>query len=561
MTAPSHPAARAFAQARGLTPQIEAAPAQARVRAIAVLFAVVFALIGARAVQLALVAPPEARRAVAAAPAVSRGDIVDRNGVLLASSVPAFVLTATPRDVVDPQAAAAKLARVLPDLDVAQTARRLAQKNRALVQLRRGLTPRQRDAIFELAIPGVGFGPDQRRFYPQGTLAAHVLGQVDADLAGVAGVEHALDEAIRRAGAADRAVRLSLDVRVQHALEVELARAAAAARAKGGAGLVIDGRTGEVLGLASFPAPDANTPWRTDDPTRLNRAAGAIYEMGSTVKPFTYAQALDLGLTSADARIDVRPLTVNDVTLTDHHPLPSPATLQEALAKSSNVAAARLALATGADRQKAMFDKLGLLRRSEIELSESARPMTAPPAGQVTGAVLGYGHGLAVSAAALGGAYTVFANQGARAPLTLLARTEAPALEPVFSPRATAAVTQMMRAVVETGTGAAARGDAGGIDIIGKTGTAEKPRSVGGPYDADRMLSSFVGMFPGANPRYVVVLALDEPERTPETGGEATGGAVAAPAVGRLVTRIAPMLDPAAPSKAAPAKGAGVTTP
>lgn len=560
MTAPSHPAARAFAQARGLTPPVEAAPAQARVRAIAVLLAVAFALIGARAVQLALVAPPEARRAVAAAPAVSRGDIVDRNGVLLASSVPAFVLTAAPRDVVDPQAAATKLARVLPDLDVAQTARRLSQKNRALVQLRRGLTPRQRDAIFELAIPGVSFGPDQRRFYPQGDLAAHVLGQVDGDLAGVAGVEHALDDAIRRAGAADRAVRLSLDVRVQHALEVELRRAAVTARAKGGAGLVVDGRTGEVLALASYPTPDANTPWRLDDASRFNRAAAAVYEMGSTMKPFTYAQALDLGLTSAGARIETTPLTVNDVTLKDHHPLQGPVTLEEALAKSSNVAAARLALATGAVRQKAMFDKLGLMRRSEIELTESAKPLAAPPAGQVTVAVLGYGHGLAISAAALAGAYTVFANHGARAPLTLLARVDAPALEPVFSPRATASVVQMMRAVVETGTGAAARADAGGIDLIGKTGTAEKPTSPGGEYDTDRMLSSFVGMFPGADPRYVVVLALDEPERTPETGGEATGGAVAAPAVGRLVTRIAPMLDPAAP-KPAPAKGAGVTTP
>ena len=559
MTAP-HPTARSAQPLRAGERVVEAAPARARLRALAIVLTIGFALIGARAGQLALTAPPEPKRVPAAVQTVSRGDIVDRNGVLLAVSVPAFVLTAAPRNVVDPDAAAAKLATVLPDLDVAQTARRLRQTNRALVQLRRGLTPRQRQAIFDLAIPGIGFGPDQRRFYPQGALAAHALGQVDADLNGAAGVERALDGEIRRAGAADRALRLSLDVRIQHALETELARAGAETNAKGGSGLVVDGRTGEVLALASYPAMDANAAPRAGADVRLNRAAGAVYEMGSTLKPFTVAQAIDLGLVAPQARVDVGPLTIGDVTLVDPHPLTSPAPLTEALAKSSNVAAARLALQVGADRQRAMLETLGLFGRSGVELAESARPL--PPTGRaaIDVAVLGYGHGMAMSAAALAGAYTVFANDGARAPLTLIARAEPPTLTPVFSPQATAAVAAMMRAVVADGTGARAAAD--GYDVIGKTGTAEKPGPPGRGYDPDRMYSSFAAIFPGREPRYVIVLALDEPARTQSAGGQATGGAVAAPAVGRLVARIAPMLGIAPTSRAAsPSSSAGETKP
>ena len=551
MTAPSHPAARAFAEARGLARAVEAAPAGARVRAIAMILVAAFALVGLRAAQLAFTAAPEPKRVNAAAQTVSRGDVVDRNGILLATTVPAFVLTATPRDVVDPVAAAAKLARVLPDLDLALTAKRLGQTNRGLVQLRRGLTPRQRQAIFDLAIPGVGFGPDQRRFYPQGALASHVIGQVDADLAGAAGAEHALDAAIRRAGVADRAVRLTIDVRIQHALESELARAAKDARARGGAGLVVDGRTGETLALASFPPIDANANWRLDDPARVNRAVASVYEMGSTIKPFTFAQALDLGVVATTSKIDMSPLKIGDVVRTDPHPLDSPAPLTLALAKSSNVAAARLALQIGGARQRSMFEKLGLLRKSDVELAESARPIAPAPAANddLTVAVLGYGHGLAISPAALAGAYTVFANRGARAPLTLVAGGERAPLEPVFSPASAATIIGMMRAVVEEGTGAGAL--ASGADLIGKTGTAEKPRAPGAAYDSDRMLSSFVAMFPSREPRYVVVLALDEPERTAEVGGQATGGAVAAPAAGRLVARIAPMLPTVAPASLA----------
>jgi cell division protein FtsI (penicillin-binding protein 3) len=229
----------------------------------------------------------------------------------------------------------------------------------------------------------------------------------------------------------------------------------------------------------------------------------------------------------------------------------SPAPLTLALAKSSNVAAARLALQIGGARQRSMFEKLGLLRKSDVELAESARPIAPAPAANddLTVAVLGYGHGLAISPAALAGAYTVFANRGARATLTLVAGGERAPLEPVFSPASAATVIGMMRAVVEEGTGAGAL--ASGADLIGKTGTAEKPRAPGAAYDSERMLSSFVAMFPSREPRYVVVLALDEPERTAEVGGQATGGAVAAPAAGRLVARIAPMLPTVAPASLA----------
>ncbi|MGE3301883.1 MAG: peptidoglycan D,D-transpeptidase FtsI family protein [Hyphomonadaceae bacterium] len=533
--------ARAAPTGAGVTP---AAPARKRIRLVAWAVVAVFLLLAARAGQLAVAGDPLAGRdaRVAAAALPERADIVDRNGELLAATLPGYDLVAEPAKVWDAPATAKRLAALFPDLDAATVERRLLQIDRDLVVLKRDLSPRQRDETFEAGLAGVSFQPHGRRVYPQGALAAHVLGAVNAKMSGVAGVESGLDAEILRAGALGKPVRLSIDVRIQHALEAELLQAVAATRAEGGAGVVLAAKTGEVLAMASAPDFDPNAPPAPDDGRRLNRAAGAVYEMGSSLKPFTVAMGLDAGVTRTGEIFDLsKPLPVDGFTVTDFHGLGRPATLAEGFAESSNIMAAEIALRVGAQRQRAALRALGLYDRAPIQAPESARALPPGRESALSTAVLGYGHGMAFSLTSLAAAYTVFANDGARVAPTLLARQSGDpvARTPVFTPASAHAVVQLMRGVVETGTGK--RAEVAGLDIAGKTGSAEKPRSQGGGYEPDRLFSSFAAVFPASDPRYVIVVALDEPQRTPETENLATGGAVAAPVVARIAARIAPL--------------------
>jgi cell division protein FtsI (penicillin-binding protein 3) len=501
----------------------------------------VFLGLAARATQLAVAGDPLAKPQNRNGEPVEllRADIVDRNGALLATTLPSYALVATPANVWDVPATARALAAMFPDLDAATLERRMGEKGMQVVYLKRDLSPHQRDAVFEKGLAGISFRQETTRVYPQGDLAAHLLGGVNSTRHGIAGVESGLDQEILRAGAAGKPVRLSIDVRVQHALEAELEKAIAVAHAQGGgAGLVVSARTGEILAMASAPTFNPNAPPAPDNPRRLNRAAGAVYEMGSSLKPFTVAMGLETGVTHANDVFDLsKPLMVENFEVKDFEGLGRPATLTEAMADSSNIMAATVALGVGAERQRAALRQLGLFDRAAVQAPESARPLLPRHDDRVTTAVLGYGHGLAVSLTALAGAYTVFANDGKRAPLTLLARESGDPVSyiPVFSKDSTRAVLAMMRQTVLVGTGK--RADVSGLEIAGKTGSAEKPTD--GVYVPESLFSSFAAVFPASAPRYVIVLALDEPQRTAETGNRATGGAVAAPSVGAIAARIA----------------------
>lgn len=535
-------------------PFVEPAPAMRRVHHVLAVLVAVFGVLAARAVQLSFAgAPPLAREAAAKPPAVAlRGDITDRHGALLATSLPGWVLAAEPAKVWEPAASARRLAAVVPGLDAADAERRL-KSGKALVYLKHGLTASQRQAAHDLGIAGVTFVREPRRVYPNGALAGHALGFVDRAHVGVAGVERALEPELKRG----RALQLSLDLRVQYAVESELSEAALAAKAKGGAAIVLDGRTGETLALASWPQLDPNTPGEGSEAAKVNRVAGATYEMGSTLKPFTAAMALDLDALRLAERFDLtRTLTIGDVTLRDPHPFTGPATVREAMAHSSNVAMAEIALRVGAERQRAYLSKLGLWQGAEIELAGARAPLRPRENNRITTAILGYGHGLAPSLAAMASAYTVFVNEGARAAPTLRRHADGDRvrLVPVFSALSARETLLLMRDVVVEGT--AMRADLQGLDIAGKTGTAEM-LGADGKYDPDRLFSSFAAVFPASDPRYVMILALDEPKRTAENGGLATGAAAAAPAVGRTVARIEPFL--AHPPQNAGGQGRGQT--
>lgn len=515
----------------------EAAPARHRVRLLAIGVFAVLVLLAGRAVQLAFsgdpLAEPRRNAAVAVTP---RADIVDRNGELLATTVRAYALAAEPQRVWNAAETADALRRVFPDLDRETTIRRLGDTSRRLVYLRRGLTPNQRDEVQALGLGGILFENQNRRVYPQGPLAAHALGFTDIDLNPLSGVERGLDAQIRAAGAEGRNVRLSIDVRMQYALEEELERAARRVGATGAAAIILDGRTGETYALASWPRFDPNQAGAASEAQRLNRVAGSVYELGSTIKPFTVAMALQEQVTSSGEVFDLnRPLNVGGRPITDEHPIEGPATLRSILSHSSNLGAAQLALRIGGVRQRDYLDRLGLTRAARLEIGRNGEPIAPNLTARRDIAGRGFGYALAASPVALAGAYTVFTNQGARVEPTLIARAPNAEVErtPVFSTDVTRQMLVYLRAVVTEGTGRAA--DVPGLLVAGKTGTAET-RDATGAYTSDRNFSSFAGVFPANDPRYVIVLALDG------AGADQAGGVVAAPAVARTLRRIAPML-------------------
>ena len=526
----------------------EAAPARNRVRILALSIFAVLLLLSGRAIQLAFsgdpLADPRGARAVGG---IERADIVDRNGELLATTVRSFALTAEPHRVWDANETADVLRGVFPDLDRATLVRRLTDTSRRLIYLRRSLSPEQREQVLALGLGGIGFEREDRRIYPHDELAAHTLGFTDVDLNPLAGIELGMNDQIRAAAAEGRSVRLSIDVRIQYALETELAAAARASRASAASAILLDGRTGEVYALASWPTYNANAAGQASEAARTDRIAGDVHELGSTVKPFTVAMALQEELTNSGELFDLnQALDVDGSVIEDHEPAPGLAGLREIVAHSSNIGAARLALRLGGARQRSYLERLGLMSAPTLELARRQEPIAPGARSRRDVAGLGFGYGLATTPASLAGAYTVFTNQGARVAPTLLARGPDVEIERslVFSPEVTRQVLAFMRATVTSGTGRAA--DVPGLAVAGKTGTAEVFENTSG-YDDSRNFSSFAGVFPAHDPRYVIVVSLDG------VGEGAVGGAIAAPVVARTLRRIAPMLglrvEPASPTR------------
>jgi cell division protein FtsI (penicillin-binding protein 3) len=518
------------------------------VRLLAIGVFIVLLVLSGRAVQLAFSGDPLNVARGAAVGVAPRADIVDRNGVLLATTVRAYALTAEPAHIRNAAATTDALLGLFPDLDRAATLRRLTDRSRRLVFLRRGLAAEDRDRALALGLEGIGSETEHQRSYPQGALAAHALGFTDVDLNPLAGLERGLDAQIREAGAEGRALHLSLDVRIQYALETELAAAAETAGASGAAAILLDGRTGETLALASWPAFDPNQAGRAPDASRRDRVAGDVHELGSTIKPFTVAMALQEDVARGGELFDLsQSLNIDGSVIEDHEPIEGRlATLRDILMQSSNIGAARLALRLGGERQRGYLDRLGLTEAARLEVGRNQAPLAPAANGRRDVAALGFGYGLAATPVSLAGAYTVFANQGARVEPTLLALGRGAEIErtTVFTPETTQQVLGYLRAVVTSGTGRAA--DVPGLAVAGKTGTAEKLDGEA-VYDESRNFSSFAGVFPANDPRYVIVVALDDTQ-----AGDA-GGVVAAPVVARTLRRIAPMLglavEPGAPPR------------
>jgi len=537
---------------RDLTVTADVELGRTRLLITSALFAAAFSVVAIRLVDVTLLGERSTSSLVegsgTAIHRTSRADIVDRNGVLLATSLKTASLFANPRVIANAGEAAARLVNVLPDLDEGITRSRLGGDQK-FVWIRRHLTPRQQYDVNRLGIPGLEFQDEERRVYPAGKLASHLLGHTNVDSKGQMGIERKFDNELK---GRQTPLQLSLDTRVQHTLRRELSHSMAEFSAVGAAGIVMDVNNGEVLGMVSLPDFDPNQLDAVDAEARFNRATQGVYEMGSTFKIFTTAMALDLDRVTLQGGYDATdPIRISRYVIRDFHAKRRWLSVPEIFMYSSNVGSAKMALHVGPMEQRRFLKKLGLLEPSPVEVAEIGAPLVPAHWRDINAMTIAFGHGIAVSPIQLVTSVAAMVNGGVLYNPTIIKRPPGRALigKRVIKPKTSEKIRRLLRLVVAHGTGRKARAE--GYLVGGKTGTAEKV--VGHRYKTKALMSSFIGAFPMNAPRYVVFAMLDEPSGTAETQGYATGGWVAAPVVGRVISRIGPMLGMRPVDEEAPA--------
>jgi cell division protein FtsI (penicillin-binding protein 3) len=521
-------------------------------------FAVLYGAVALGLANATLFNPAEPRRLMAMAAAArppehapQRDPIADRNGEILAVSLPVTALYANPSEIQDPADAARRLVRVLPQLDVERVTARLTGE-RQFAYVARALTPREQQAVNSLGIPGLYFEPAERRAYPQGRAAAHILGGVDVDGNGIAGIERRFDSRLRERSGAP--LRLSIDVRVQLALRDAVQRAITEYNGIGGAGILMDVQTGEVLGMVSLPDFDLSDPVRREERPmsreeqannpRFNRATVGVYEPGSTFKLMTAAAALDFGTVNIWNGYDAsRPIRYGRFTINDFRGKNRWLALPEIIAHSSNIASAHMAVAVGPTRHREFMVRMGMGSRLGVELPETALPLIPRPQNwrEINTMTIGFGHGISVTPLHVVNGVAALVNGGILRPPTIIARAPGEAVEGtrVVSERTSDTMRRLMRLVVTDGSGRSA--EVPGYFVGGKTGTAQKTGPRGG-YLENKRIAAFVGAFPMNAPRYAIYVMVDEPKPNARSHGYATAGWVAAPAAGMVIRSVAPIL-------------------
>jgi len=522
--------------------------AQLRVLMIAAIFLALAIAALLRIAWLGLIEPPQQARSMADALLPPRGEITDRNGVPLARAFPAYALWYNPDAMGDggtplvrsPQEVAADLHAIFPDLEISWLTRRLSSGQSGY--LRRRVLPEEANRVYAIGELALELPSETDRQYPQGAMAAHILGYVDENGQGQVGMEAALNDRLVDPALRGKPVSLSVDARVQGALEDELRRGMLSVDAVGAAGIVLDVDTGEVMALASLPGFDPNKIDVQGQSNMFNRVTNQVYELGSTFKPLTVAAAIDAGtITDLSRRYPALPFPIGGFTIRDSHPLGASLNTPEMLIHSSNVVTARIVDDLGADRLKQTMADLGMNERPYIELPARGFPIWASgnwP--RLRAMTVGYGHGIAVTPLHLASAYAAMVNGGIWRPATLMKVEPGQANRGrrVFKTSTSARMNQLLRMIVVYGTGRKA--EAPGFRIGGKTGSAEKPGA--GGYKRTTLVSTFAAAFPMDRPRYVVIVMLDEPKGTAASSYQRTAAWNAAPIVGRLVPRVGPLL-------------------
>ncbi|MBT8409193.1 MAG: penicillin-binding protein 2 [Alphaproteobacteria bacterium] len=531
--------------------------AEGRLLVLGIFFFCAFFLVGGRMALMAASDPVEPRAsATGAAIIAQRSDIVDRNGRILATNLATNSLYAQPQIMIDPRGAAAALAQIFPDLTEAKLVKQFTG-SRKFIWVKRKISPEQKQAVHDIGEPGLMFGPREMRLYPNGSLAAHVLGGASfgregvhsAEVIGIAGIEKRFDDYLRDPGNGRAPLQLSLDLSVQAATERVLYGGMKLMNAKGAAAVLMDARTGEIVSLVSLPDFDPNnrpvplTTGNASDSPLFNRAVQGVYELGSTFKIFAAAQAIDAGLVNTGTIIDTKgPLTWGKHRIRDFRYYGDAMSVEDVIVKSSNIGTARIAMNIGAERQQDFLRTLGFMEPTPVELVEApgAKPLLPRNWSEISTMTISYGHGLSASPLHLASAYASLLNGGTKVTPTLL-RQSAPEPGPrVVSERTSLIARDLLRQVVERGT--ASFGEVDGYKVAGKTGTADKPKERGGGYYEDKVIATFASVFPADDPRYVLVVTLDEPVETSGEKPRRTAGWTAVPVAAEVIRRTAPLL-------------------
>jgi len=531
--------------------------AEGRLLMLGVFFFCAFSVIGARMGVLAMSEPVEPRASAPGATiSAARADIVDRHGRILATNLETHALYAQPPIMIDPERAADGLKQIFPDLDRDRLVKDFTGE-RKFLWVKRKISPEQMQAVHDLGEPGLLFGPRDMRLYPNGKLAAHILGGASygkegvsaAEVIGVAGVEKEFDTYLRDPANGGRPLQLALDLTVQAAAERVLYGGMRLMNAKGATSVLMDVHTGEVISLVSLPDFDPNdrprplTSGDQADSPLFNRAVQGVYELGSAFKIFTAAQAIDLGLVNTQTVIDTgTPLKVHGHTIGEFDNKNfGDLTVGEVIVESSNRGTGRIALQIGPARQQAMMQNLGFLQETPLELVEAdtGDPLYPQRWTDLSAVTISYGHGLSTSPVHLAAGYAALANGGRYVAPTILKQPMRQDGRRVLSPRAAEDARKMLRAVVTDGT--ASFGEVRGYAVAGKTGTADKPKPTGGYYD-EKVLATFATLFPAHDPKYVLVVTLDEPVETSGDEPRRTAGWTAVPVAAEMIGRIAPLL-------------------
>ena len=524
---------------------------------VAAVFVATYAVIGARMGMLAATPVQASVAQISEGIDGARADILDRGGHVLATNLVTNALYAEMRYMIDGNRAATELARIFPDLDRDRLAARLTDPNRRFVWIRQRLSPEQAQAVHDIGEPGLILGPREMRLYPNGALAAHVLGGAGygqqgvtaAEIIGLAGVEHRMDDRLRDLDLADVPLTLSIDMGVQAVVEQLLGDGMQMMNARGASAVVMDAHTGEIIAMASLPDYDPNdmpapaTSGLPEEHPLFNRSVQGLFELGSVMKSFAVAQALDLGLVTPDTILDTpSPLRIGNHPVTDYHHRGNRQSVSDIFVHSSNIGTARMAEMIGRDRQREFLRRLGFLDRLPIEVAESrhSNPIYDPDWTMASALTISYGHGLAISPVHLAAGFAPLVNGGTLVTPTILRRTVPVTGERIISPTTSYQMRQLMRLVVTDGT--ASMANVLGYAVGGKTGSANKPDHQRGGYFDDRVIGTFVGAFPITDPRYVIVVSLDEAEIFAAGEDRRTAGWTAVPVTSAIIERIAPML-------------------
>ena len=531
--------------------------AEGRLLVLGAMFAIAFGTIGMRMGALAGSTPQEPQAAVQGNPIIGqRADITDRNGRILATNLETFSLYAHPQDMVDPVFAAGELVKIFPEL---KEEKLLADftGTRKFVWIRRQISPEQMQAVHDIGSTGLLFGPREMRLYPNGAIAAHILGGASygregvasAEVIGVAGVEREFDELLRDPAREGEPLALSIDLTVQAAAEEVLAGGMSIMNAKGAASVLMDLHSGEIISMVSLPDFDPNnrphvlTTGDQSDSPLFNRAVQGVYELGSVFKIFAVAQALELGLINPDTMIDTKgPLQWGRFKIRDFRNYGAQLSAMDVIVKSSNIGTARIAMEIGAERQQDFLTSLGFTKATPVELSEapSGAPLLPRNWSEISTMTISYGHGLSSSPLHLATGYASLLNGGTRVEPTLIRRATLQNGPRVVSEAVSTQARDMLRQVVVRGT--ASFGEVAGYEVGGKTGTADKPKENGGGYYDDKVITTFASVFPANDPKYILIVTFDEPSENSGAEPRRTAGWTAVPVAAEMIRRTAPLL-------------------